>query len=48
MFFFLVTEITLKKNPQKGHHQLSTADIPGDMQSNFIKMLNTQYIKYHI
>jgi len=34
--------------PQKGHHQISTADLPADAQSNFIIMFNTQYVKYHI
>ena len=35
-------------HPQKGHHQISTADLPAYMQRNFIIMLNTHYIKYHI
>jgi hypothetical protein len=35
-------------HPQKSHHQISTADLPANTQSNFIIMFNTQYIKYHI
>jgi hypothetical protein len=35
-------------DPRKGHHQISTADLPANMQSNCIVMLNTQYVKYHI
>ena len=35
-------------HPQKYHHQISTADFPANTQSNFIIILNTQYIKYHI
>jgi hypothetical protein len=36
------------KTPQKGHHQIPTADLSANTQSNFIIMLNTQYTKYHI
>ena len=35
-------------HPPKRHHQISTADLPANMQSNFINTLNTQYVKYHI
>jgi len=35
-------------HPQKGHHQISTADLPANTQSNFIIVFNTQYVKYHI
>jgi len=31
-------------HPQKGHHQMSTADLPAYTQSNFIIMLSTQYV----
>jgi len=30
------------------NHRISTADLPANTQSNFIIMLNTQYVKYHI
>ena len=35
-------------HPPKGHHQISMADLPANMQSNCITMLNYQYVKYHI
>ena len=35
-------------HPQKGHHQISTADLPTNKQSNFSGMFNTQYLKHHI
>jgi len=35
-------------HPQKGHHQISTADLPAKRQSNFIFMFYTQYVKYYI
>jgi len=39
------TKIT--PHPKKIHHQILTADLPANMQSNFIIMFNTQYAKYH-
>jgi hypothetical protein len=45
MDFFKVRDHPKKKNPQKGHHQIPTADLPTNTQSNFIT--NTQYVKYH-
>ena len=38
---------TKNNSPSKGHHQISTADLPANMQNHFIFMFNTQYIKYH-
>jgi hypothetical protein len=35
-------------HPQKGHRQISTADLPANMRSNFFIMLKTQNVKYHI
>jgi hypothetical protein len=35
-------------HPQKGHHQIITADLPAKTKSNFIIMLNNQYVKHHI
>ena len=35
-------------HPQKCHHQISTTDLTANMQSNFIIILNTQYVKYDI
>jgi len=46
---FLATYFGLyAPRPRKGHHQMSTADLPANTQSNFIIMFNTQYVKYHI
>jgi len=39
---------TKNTSPSKSHHQISTADLPANTQSNVIIMLNTQYVKYHI
>jgi hypothetical protein len=29
-------------------YQISTADLPANTQNNFIIMLNTEHVKYHI
>jgi len=35
-------------HPQKGHRQMSTADLPTNAQNNFIIMFNTQHVKYYM
>ena len=42
--------MTIQRTPhsQKGHHQISTANLPSNMQRNFIIKFNTQYVKHHI
>jgi len=44
----IYTDHTKNTSPSKGHHQISTADVPTNKQRNFIIMFNTQYVKYHI
>jgi len=41
---------TIRRTPhrQKHHQQTSTTNLPANRQSNFINMLNNQYVKYHI
>ena len=34
--------------PQKSHHQISTADLPANKQNNVYVMFSIQHIKYHI
>jgi hypothetical protein len=34
--------------PQEGHHQISSADLRANVQSNFIIVFNTRYVKYDI
>jgi hypothetical protein len=35
--------IQITSHPQKGHHQISTADLPANKQSNVIIMFNIQF-----
>jgi hypothetical protein len=42
--------LTIKRTPhsQNFHHQMTAADLPDNTQSNFVIILNIQYVKYHI
>ena len=44
-FFFCTLTIQRTPHPLKGHHQISTADLPANTKRNFIIMFNTHYVK---